>query len=156
MTGRLAVACALAVALPLGAAIAAETTLPSWAVVVFPSGAEFTVEIAADPADRARGYMGRAAVGPKEGMLFVFEQEGRHGFWMKNCLVSLDMIWLDEALRVVDIAPSVPPCPAEGECPETMPAAPARYALEVAGGTAERNGLRPGDRVVVLSEPAFP
>lgn len=155
MTGRIVAAAALAAALG-GAAAGAEVRRQPWAVVVFPSGAEFTVEIASDPAARAKGYMGRSSIGPKEGMLFVFERADRHGFWMKNCLVSLDLIWLDEALRVVDVARSLLPCPAEGECPETLPAAPARYVLEVAGGTVERAGLRPGDRIAVLSERPFP
>jgi hypothetical protein len=129
---------------------------PRSAVAVLPSGAEFTLEIAADPETRARGYMGRKRVGAREGMLFIFEQPERHGFWMKNCKVSLDIVWLDAALRVVDVAANLPPCPEGGECPETIPLESASYVLEFAAGTAGREKLGRGDRVVILSEPPLP
>lgn len=126
---------------------------PEWAVAVFPSGAEFTLEIAADDATRRRGYMFRERVGPAEGMLFIFDTSARHGIWMRNCKVPLDIVWLDESLRVVDIHADFQPCPAEGECPARQPIGLARYVLEVAGGTTEREGLQRGDSLVVLSEP---
>ena len=66
---------------------------------------------------------------------------------MKNCRVSLDLIWLDADFRVVEIAAEQPPCPEEGPCPSIVPMKPGRYVLEIAGGTAAREGLRPGDRV---------
>ena len=135
-------------------ALAAAAT--PWAVAVLPSGAEFTLEIASDPAARARGYMGRQVVGPRDGMLFVFERADRHAFWMKDCKVRLDILWLDEAFRVVDIAPERPPCPDGGECPEVVPSGAARYVLEFAGGTSRREGLKTGDRIVILAEPPLP
>jgi uncharacterized membrane protein (UPF0127 family) len=129
---------------------------PRSAVAVFPSGAELALEIAADPASRARGYMGKEKVGPREGMLFLFEQAARHAFWMKNCRVALDIVWLDSTLRVVDIARDRPPCPEEGDCPEVVPLEAASYVLEVAAGTTRREGLNRGDRIVILSEPPLP
>ncbi len=138
----------------LCAALAA--VVPRWAVAVLPSGTEFTLEIAADPASRARGYMEREKVGPREGMLFIFEEPARHAFWMKDCRVSLDIVWLDAALRVVDIARDRPPCPEDGPCPEVTPLEPASYVLEFAAGTTHREGLKRGDKVVILSEPSLP
>ena len=135
---------------------AAQSAVPDWAVAVFPSGREFGLEIAADPADRQRGYMFREHVGPNEGMLFIFETSRPHGFWMKNCKVALDLIWLDERFRVVDLALRLPPCPEEGECPMIQPLRAARYVLEVAGGTVDAEGLRRGQRLVIMSEPALP
>lgn len=129
---------------------------PDWAVAVFPSGAEFNLEIAADPLTRARGYMFREHVGPHEGMLFLFDEIDRHGIWMKNCKVALDILYLDSELNVVDIAHELQPCPAEGECEAYTPMRVAAYVIEVAGGGARREGLEVGDRVVILSEPAFP
>lgn len=113
----------------------------------FPSGASFRLEIADDAESRSRGYMFRERVGPEEGMLFVFERSDQHAIWMKNCKVSLDIIWLDEAGRVVEIAPERQPCPQRGPCPSVFPVRPARYVLEVAGGMARREGLRRGDLV---------
>lgn len=129
---------------------------PTWAVAVFPSGAEFNLEIAADPASRARGYMDREHVGEREGMLFIFDRADHHGIYMKNCLVPLDVIWLDDALNVVFVARGLEPCPPGEACPTTIPAARARYVLEVAGGTLAREGLSAGDRLVVLAEPPLP
>ena len=129
---------------------------PEWAVAVFPSGEEFSLEIAADEASRGYGYMYREKIGSNEGMLFIFEQSGPYTFWMKNCRIALDIIWLDENLRVVDIAHDQQPCPAEGDCPGVGPMRAARYVIEVAGGTARREGLKSGDRMTILAEPALP
>lgn len=130
-----------------------NSTTPEWAVAVFPSGAEFSLEIAADPESRRRGYMFRERVGSAEGMLFMFETSTRHGIWMKNCKVPLDIIWLDETFRVVDVVADFQPCPDQGDCPARQPIEVARYVLEVAGGTTEREGLKRGDVVVILSDP---
>jgi uncharacterized protein len=126
---------------------------PRWAVAVLPSGHEFTLEVAADDASRARGYMGRESIGPREGMIFVFDDDARHAFWMKDCKTSLDMVWLDASLRVVWVAPRQAPCPSTGDCPSIAPPAPARFVLEFAAGTAAGESLRPGESVVILSDP---
>ena len=142
-------------AAPLATA-AASTAAPDWAVAIFPSGAEFTVELRSDPVERARGYMFREEVGPAEGMLFLFPTSGRHSFWMKNCLVDLDIVWLDENLRVVDIALGQTPCRDGDDCPSVLPASPARVVLEVAAGRIEEEGLAVGDRLIVLPELTLP
>jgi uncharacterized membrane protein (UPF0127 family) len=100
--------------------------------------------------------MGRERVGAREGMLFIFEDDGRHAFWMKDCRTSLDMIWLDARLRVVWIAARQPPCASDGPCPSIAPPSSARYVLEFAGGTAEAEKLRAGDPIVILSQPPLP
>jgi len=139
--------------LSLALAAVASGPHPQWAVAVLPSGHEFSLEVAADDASRARGYMGRERVGPRDGMLFIFDDDAPHSFWMKDCKTSLDMVWLDARLRVVWVAARRAPCPEAGECPSVAPPSPARYVLEFAAGTAEAEGLRPGSSVVVISEP---
>jgi uncharacterized membrane protein (UPF0127 family) len=119
---------------------------------VFPSGAVFRLEIAADDRSRARGYMFREHVAADEGMLFVFNAPGRHAFWMRDCRVNLDIIWIDEERRVVEIAHDQAPCHAEGTCPNIFPMRSASYVLEVAGGTARREGLGLGDPVALYLE----
>ena len=94
--------------------------------------------------------MYRETVGAAEGMLFVFEEDAVHPMWMKNCRVGLDMLWLDAAYRVVEIAASTKPCPAEGECPSIIPTATSRFVIEFAAGTAARESLRVGDAITVL------
>lgn len=150
----------LAAALLLGAlgpqGVPTTVGVPKWAVAIMPSGADYSLEIAADAASRERGYMFRDKVGPGEGMLFVFDHAGRYGFWMKNCRTRLDIIWLDEKLRIVDMALDRPPCPTDGECPTLEPIGPARYVLEFAAGAAVKNKLERGDRIFIVSEPAVP
>jgi len=128
----------------------------SWAVAVWPSGREFKLEVADDPASRWRGYRKRARVPADEGMLFVFPTEEPRAFEMKDCLVALDMIFLDAKLRVVEIAHDQKPCRAGDPCPAVAPMRSARYVLEVAGGIAREEGLEPGDVVTILSEPPLP
>ena len=150
MTGPVRAAMAFVLAAG-GAAWAAPA--PRWAVAVLPSGHSFSLEVAADDASRARGYMGRETVGPREGMIFVFDDESLHAFWMKDCKTSLDMIWLDTQGHVVWIAMNRKPCPATGDCPSIAPPTPARYVIEFAAGTAAKESLKTGDAVVVLSDP---
>jgi len=151
---RAALLLAAACALSLPPAASAEGS--RWAVAVMPKGEEFSLEVAADDAARARGYMFREEVGGREGMIFVFDTMERHPFWMKNCRVRLDIIWLDALFRVVEIAHDLVPCPEQGDCPSVIPKEPARYVLEVAGGTARKLGLKRNDPIVVLAEPKLP
>ena len=134
-----------------GAAIAAPA--PRWAVAVLPSGHEFSLEVAADDLSRQRGYMGRERIGPREGMIFAFDADDRHSFWMKDCKVALDMVWLDVNGRVVWVAVNRAPCPPKGDCPSIVPLSPARYVVEFAAGTVAAESLKLGDAVVVLSDP---
>ncbi len=127
--------------------------VPQWAVAIFPSGAEFSLEIAATDGQRRLGYMFREEVPADEGMLFLFGATDRHGIWMKNCRVPLDIIWLDEDFRVVEIAAGAQPCPADGPCPSMQPMRASRYVLEVAGGRAAEEKLTQGDLVIIHAEP---
>lgn len=114
--------------------------------VFLPDGKSITAELAASDEERTRGLMFRKEILPEQGMLFVFEREDVHSFWMKNTLVALDMLWLDSEKRVVYIAADVPPCTAD-PCPSYGPARPARYVLELAGGRAAASGIKVGDRL---------
>ena len=121
--------------------------------VVAVGGATFKVELAITQDQRSQGLSGRAMLAPGAGMLFVFDEEGRYSFWMKEMRFPLDLVWIGpsaEGCTVVDITPNAPP-PAPGlsvtELPLYTPVAPARYVLEVNGGATEAAGVRIGDRV---------
>ena len=109
---------------------------------VLPDGFEVAVEVASDPDTRARGLMFRTSVPEGRGMLFLFTESGVHSFWMKNTLVPLDIIWIDERGLVVDVQAHVPPCEAD-PCPSYEPAGDSRYVLELGAGQAERHGVYP-------------
>ena len=126
----------------------------SWAVAVFPDGEEFALEVVDNPESRMQGYMYREHVGEREGMLFVFTGDRRHGIWMKNCKVALDILWLDPRGRVVHMSTDAQPCEPDAPCPIRQSDQAARYVLEVAAGTAAARGLQKGDRISIL--PEFP
>ena len=119
---------------------------PTAPVATFPDGHSFRLEIARTPEERARGYMFREEVGTREGMLFLFPREDFHSFWMKNCRVFLDLVWLSEGGTVVHLEKNVPPCRRD-PCPSYAPMRKARLVLEVRAGMAEKSGLRVGDPV---------
>ena len=108
----------------------------------------FTVEIADTDAARERGLMYRKELPPGRGMLFDFHREQQVGFWMRNTLIPLDMIFIDGRGRIVSIAQNAKPLSED----VIMSGGPVRAVLEVIGGTARRLGIAPGDRV---SNPIF-
>jgi len=106
----------------------------------------FRVELAITPAEHARGLMFREHLDEDKGMLFIFENEGRHAFWMKNTLIPLDIIWIDENKEVVFISGNAQPCK-EGFCPAITPSKDAKYVLELNANTTGSIGLSIGDNV---------
>jgi uncharacterized membrane protein (UPF0127 family) len=111
-----------------------------------PSGspaAAVVVEIAETPAEHARGLMGRRLEDERSGMLFVFEAPRTQVFWMRNTPSSLDIIFVDEALQVINVAQRTLPMSDH----RYVSLAPARYVIEVIGGFCERNRVGSGSRI---------
>ncbi len=116
----------------------------------------FIAEVAKTQAIRTRGLMFRESLALDAAMLFVFEQPGVYNFWMKNCKIPLDIIWLDGNYRVVAIKPNNQPCPTTGDCPSIIPTSAlseatagetgvvAKYVLEINAGLASQIGLVEG------------
>lgn len=104
----------------------------------------FNVEIADTPEERARGLMSRESLNQDNGMLFIFEAEAEYCFWMKNTLISLDIIWLDENKKVVFIKHNAEPCQAD-PCETFGPGEKAKYVLEINSGLAKGLELEKGD-----------
>ena len=107
-------------------------------------GKTVLVEVADSPKKQALGLMYRKKLDKDEGMLFIFADERAHSFWMKNTLITLDMIWLNSKKEVVHIEHSAPPCK-ESPCLTYSSQFPAMYVLELNGGWAIENDLGLGD-----------
>jgi hypothetical protein len=114
--------------------------------VFFPDAFSVTAELAVTAEARARGLMFREKIEEDQAMLFLFEDEDIHSFWMKNMRFPIDILWLDKEKTIVHLEVSVPPCLRE-PCPSYAPATPAAYVLELRSGFAERHGLRESDRL---------
>jgi uncharacterized protein len=111
--------------------------------VVLPDGAAIQVELATDDTTRGQGLMYRDRLAEDHGMLFLFPESGEYPFWMKNTLIALDMIWIDDQHRIAHVASNVPPCHAD-PCPNYPPNARAKYVLELAAGVAAKHHLANG------------
>ena len=92
--------------------------------------------------------MRRTSLAADHGMLFVFPQSSPQGFWMKNTLVALDILYFDTDQRLVAMQLDVPPCKAD-PCPIYPSGAPSLYVLELPARTARRIGANPGDSLVI-------
>lgn len=109
----------------------------------------FQVEIADEGVERMNGLMRRESMDSDKGMRFVFDAPTAHlAFWMKNTLIPLDMIWVDNDMHIASLARDVPPCEKD-PCPSYDPGALyARYVLEVNAGEIEKHGFATGDIVL--------
>ena len=104
----------------------------------------YQVEVADSEDERARGLMFRDELAADHGMLFVHEREEPRAYWMKNTRIPLDILFFDDARRLVSQQRDVPPCTLGDGCPPYPSAAPARYVLELNAGEAARIGLQDG------------
>jgi uncharacterized protein len=102
-----------------------------------------TVEVADTEERRARGLMGRESLPEDRGMVFVFFEEHRGGFWMKNTEIPLSIAFFDEhgeILKILDMRPC-----RRDPCPIYDPGVAYWGALEVNRGAFERWGVARGD-----------
>jgi uncharacterized membrane protein (UPF0127 family) len=112
------------------------------------------LEVAADPAARARGLMGRTEVPEGTGMVFLYPRDVAEAYWMKNTLVPLSIAFIAADGRVVSVA-AMTPCTAD-PCPSYPPAGPYRYAVELPAGAFEAAGVGAGDKVLPTDPAALP
>lgn len=101
---------------------------------------------------RSRGLMEVDGIGDYDGMIFVFPEDTTGGFWMGNTYLPLSIAFVD-ATGVVVTVHDMEPCPAAVDCPDYLPDAPYRWAVEVPQGELEAFGLRVGSRLAVETLP---
>lgn len=129
---------------PVSAEAAAVET--QTATVVSKDGArhDFTVEIARTPVEQEVGLMYRKELAPGRGMLFEMGKPAeKTAFWMKNTLIPLDMIFIAEDGTIVKIHANATPQSLTAISSDQ----PVTGVLEIAGGEAEKMGIKAGDKV---------
>ena len=107
-------------------------------------GQRYRVEVADDDAERARGLMFRDELASGTGMIFLHDREEPQAYWMKNTKIPLDILYFDNARKLVAQQRDVPPCTAGNACPPYPSNAPARYVLELNAGEAAKLKLQNG------------
>ncbi len=122
----------------------ADAGRPARVVFVTPAGdVPVTVEVADTPAATRRGLMFRRELARDAGMLFVFDVEEPHEFWMKNTYLPLDMIFVSAGLEVVGVVAGAEPL---DETPVGV-GKPSKYVVEVNSGFAREHGIGPGTKM---------
>lgn len=107
----------------------------------------FYPELAQTAVQKEKGLMGREQLTENGGMLFIYDQDIRPAFWMKNMRIALDFVWLDHEARVVDLHQAVLPC--AQDCPSIVSRYPVKYVLEISAGSVEKQGIEIGDHAVI-------
>jgi uncharacterized membrane protein (UPF0127 family) len=112
-------------------------------------GQVIQLEVAQTPQQQATGLMHRTSLAANRGMLFAFNPPRSVGFWMKNTLIPLDMVFLRNG-EVKKIQPQASPCKAD-PCPTYGPGPNTviDQVIELRGGRAAELGLKAGDRITV-------
>lgn len=115
-------------------------------IKLFIGGHEVLATVADTPASRTQGLSGTKPLGKDKGMLFIFDEPGYYGFWMKDMLYSIDIIWLDDRRMVVDLWENANP----SSYPVVRkPSSRAKYVLEVDAGFVKENMLKAGDMLEI-------
>lgn len=99
------------------------------------------IEVADDNAEREQGLMYRDTMAENAGMLFLMETEEPQAFWMKNTIISLDIIYADADRRIVSIHKNCKPYSLE----QIASIKPALYVVEVNSGYTSKHAIKPGD-----------
>ena len=134
--------------------LASQSTLAASQGQVLPVSARARIadrpielEVAKTAEQQAMGLMYRTSLADDRGMLFEFKPARWVNFWMKNCQISLDMIFIRDGV-VTAIEVSAPPCTAD-PCPTYGPDTMVDRVIELRGGRAAELGVKVGDRIAI-------
>lgn len=105
---------------------------PNFYLITMPNGLKINAEIAKD---KQKGLQERKSLCSACGMIFIFDGEGYYGFWMKDTLINLAILWVNSDGRIVYIVKDAKPCMGKrkpyAECEVYSSFSPAKYVLEV-------------------------
>jgi len=114
--------------------------------IIYIENLAVSVSVAETDAERKQGLSGVAELGELEGKLFIFEEEDFYSIWMKDMLIPLDIIWINNEYEIVHIEEQVSP----DSFPKSFsPAEPARFVLEVNSFFTDSFNINTGDMVTI-------
>jgi len=129
-----------------------EVTLPR---AILPDGATVDLELATTPEETTTGLMFRPSLPADRGMLLLWSEERYATIWMMNVLIPLDIVYLDDAGKVIEVVIEARPCAAE-PCPRFTPDEPSRAVLEMAAGSVAAHGITVGGSIKFERVPGYP
>jgi len=145
---------ALSLSLPALSACAQDPKVPKVAprpantLVMLPDGSTVHVELAKTEAERNFGLMERTSLPQGRGMLFIHDMPGHYSYWMYDCKIALDIIWMDQSHRIVEMSPNTPPCKGKSNtCPSYGGKETSIYVLELPVGSIKAHQLAVGQTV---------
>ena len=101
------------------------------------------IEISDNEYERQLGLMNRKSMEETQGMLFIFNNEQPQSFWMRNTLISLDMLFINKNKEIVTIHKNT-----EVLSPRSYPSTePSMYVVEVIGGFTDKYEIATGDKI---------
>lgn len=107
----------------------------------------FKVEIADEDEERIKGLSDRKSLDKDRGMIFVFGEKDKYGFWMKNVNFPLDLIYISDN-KIVDIVKNAEPKTKDAtDIQIYTPKEDANYVLEINGGLSDEFGFEIGQEV---------
>ncbi len=147
-SAALAVFALLAIAANAAAGVVHPCEPKTIEILVGPGERTFAIEVAVDPDEQARGLMFRPALPADAGMLFIFDPPRPANFWMRNTMIPLDMIFIDDSGKVESIAERTDTYSERVSSSQSD----VRAVLEINGGLSRQLGIGPGAQVI---HPAF-
>lgn len=117
------------------------------AVLFFPQhNLKIQIELAKNIYQQQKGLMFRDKLNDLSGMLFVFPDETKRSFWMKNTKIPLDLIFISKDKKIIEIKENFTPCK-ENNCPMYNSQLPAQYVLEVNAGFVLKNKIQINEKL---------
>ncbi len=105
------------------------------------------IEEARTDETRSNGLMNRTSLCEDCAMVFYYTKDVQDGYWMKNCKIPLDIIFVNNEFEIVDIKKDFEPCNTDN-CPIYTPISSFRYAIEVNGGYYDEHEINIGNTIV--------
>ena len=108
------------------------------------NGFNVSMAIASTNEQRIRGLSGLEKMNDNEGMIFLFDEPSKQGFWMNKMNFPIDIIWLDSNGKVVHIEKKLEPCKIFLACPVYNPQVDSLYVIELQSGFSDDHSMKKG------------